>query len=273
LEAVAAFDPRFAAMVELAVRFGKTLLLLDVDGLDPFLYPLARRDLAKQGSRSVVVVGDKVMDWHDGFRLCLVTRNPAAELAPDAAALVVEVNFSVTRSGLEGQLLGVTIQHEQPALEAQKTEMLAQEEAFKVELAELESSLLAALADAEGDLLENTSLIESLTNTKVLAAQISASLALSAAASVELDEKRNQYRCFAKDGSQLFFLVAQLTAVNPMYRFSLHSFTGLFEKVWKSAVTLHATFLHLSMFFSFLYCFCAPSPRAPSCPSLSCSKP
>jgi len=231
LEAVASFDSRFTSMVELAVRFGKTLLLLDMDGLDPFLYPLARGDLTKQGSRSVVVVGDKVMDWNENFRMCVVTRSPSAELPPDAAALVVEVNFSVTRSGLEGQLLGVTIQHEQPALEAQKTEMLAQEEAYKVELADLEGSLLAALAKAEGDLLENTSLIESLTNTKVLAAQITESLTLSAAASIELDEKRNHYRPFAKDGSQLFFLVAQLTAINPMYRFSLNSFTALFEKV------------------------------------------
>ncbi len=36
------------------------------------------------------------------------------------------------RSGLEGQLLGVTIQHEQPELEKAKSEMLQQEEGFKV---------------------------------------------------------------------------------------------------------------------------------------------
>lgn len=36
------------------------------------------------------------------------------------------------RSGLEGQLLGVTIQHEQPELEKAKSEMLRQEEGFKV---------------------------------------------------------------------------------------------------------------------------------------------
>lgn len=36
------------------------------------------------------------------------------------------------RSGLEGQLLGVTIQHEQPELEKAKSVMLRQEEGFKV---------------------------------------------------------------------------------------------------------------------------------------------
>lgn len=39
---------------------------------------------------------------------------------------------SLHRSGLEGQLLGVTIQHEQPELEKAKSEMLRQEEGFKV---------------------------------------------------------------------------------------------------------------------------------------------
>lgn len=39
----------------------------------------------------------------------------------------------IPRSGLEGQLLGVTIQHEQPELEKAKSEMLRQEEGFKVE--------------------------------------------------------------------------------------------------------------------------------------------
>ena len=41
---------------------------------------------------------------------------------------MAEVNFAVTRSGLEGQLLGVTLQFEQPELEKQKSEQLRREE-------------------------------------------------------------------------------------------------------------------------------------------------
>ena len=66
-----------------------------------------------------------------------------------------QINFTVTRSGLEGQLLGVTLQHERPELEAQKSKYLAQEEEFRVQLAGLESELLATLAASQGDLLEN----------------------------------------------------------------------------------------------------------------------
>jgi dynein heavy chain 2, cytosolic len=229
LEVVTSHDNRFTNQVELAVRFGKTLLLLEADGVEPMLYPICRKDLIHQGPRYVVSVGEKLIDFNEGFRLFLVTRNPHPDLPPDAAALVTQVNFSVTRSGLEGQLLGIAIQNEQPELEKAKGEMLRREEDFKVELARLEKELLQALATAEGNLLENTSLIESLTATKEKSAEIEDALVKSAEASVKLDQQREVYRPFAHDGSRLFFLVKALQSVSHMYQFSLLSFLELFK--------------------------------------------
>ena len=42
--------------------------------------------------------------------MVLVTRNPDPDLLPDARAIVNVANFTVTKSDLEGQLLGMTIQ-------------------------------------------------------------------------------------------------------------------------------------------------------------------
>ncbi len=229
LEVVTHHDSRFNNQVELAVRFGKTLLILEVDGVEPMLYPLCRKDLRHQGPRYVVNVGDKVVDYNEGFRLFLVTRNPEPDIPPDAAALVTQVNFTVTRSGLEGQLLGLAIQHEQPELEKAKGEMLRKEEDFKVQLAGLEKELLQALATAEGNLLENTALIESLSKTKLKSAEIEDALKKSAEASIQLDEQREVYRPFARTGSKLFFIVKTLQVVCHMYQFSLSSFLLLFK--------------------------------------------
>ena len=107
------------------VRFGKSLMVAEVDGVEPMLVPLIRKDLANQGPRQVVRIGDKVVDYNDNFRLFMVTRNPSPDISPDMASLISEVNFTVTRSGLESQLLGVTIKHEQPELEKQKSALLA----------------------------------------------------------------------------------------------------------------------------------------------------
>ena len=84
------------------------------------------------------------------------------EILPNTKSLVTTVNFTVTKSGLEGQLLSITINFEQPELEKRKTELLEEEERLKIQLAEFEKQLLMALANSTGDILENKSLIESL---------------------------------------------------------------------------------------------------------------
>lgn len=229
LAQVMASDVRLVNHIEQAVRFGKTLLLLDVEGVDPYLYPLIRRDLCHQGPRYVVQLGDKVLDYNENFRLVLVTRHPLPNLAPDAKALVIETNFTTTRSGLESQLLSVTLEHERPELEVQKSTLLQQEEAFKLSLAKLEKELLEALSTSEGDILENTTLIQSLSKTKTTSADIEDALEQSAEKSAELDAQRNTYRGFAQDGAKLYFILTRLRVINPMYEFSLESFIGLFN--------------------------------------------
>ena len=175
---VTAQDPRFQNQVELAVRFGKTLFITEVDTVDPMLYSLVRKDLTNQGPRQTVTIGDKQVDYNEKFRLFFSTRNPHVRfshalsmfglgachhmphrplaiivgllicwfvcfclcgffqpvLPPSASSIIAEVNFAVTRSGLEGQLLGVTLQFEQPELEKQKSEQLRQEEEVRVVL-------------------------------------------------------------------------------------------------------------------------------------------
>lgn len=50
-----------------------------------------------------------------------------------------------------GQLLGLTIEREQPELEQQKSALLRQEEELKMQLADLEKSLLQTLANSTGE--------------------------------------------------------------------------------------------------------------------------
>jgi len=230
LEVVMQQEARFMTTLELAVRFGKTLIIAEVDGLSPVLYPLVRRDLVGVGPRKMVQVGDKSVDYNDSFRLFLVTRNPLPDLPSDARALVNEVNFSVTRSGLEGQLLGLTIGHEKPQLETKKSELLAAEDKLKVQLAELEKRLLNELAQSEGDILANKSLIESLNQTKSQSSEIATSLQSSKEIQADLDRQRDVYRPIAQVGSTLFFLITQLSSVNNLYEFSLPAFTQLFKQ-------------------------------------------
>uniref|UniRef100_A0A4W3JMI8 Dynein cytoplasmic 2 heavy chain 1 n=1 Tax=Callorhinchus milii TaxID=7868 RepID=A0A4W3JMI8_CALMI len=201
-----------------------------MDGVEPVLYPLLRRDLIAQGPRYIVQIGDKIIDYNEEFRLFLATRNPSPSIPPDAASIVTEVNFTTTRAGLRGQLLAVTIQHEKPELEERKTTLLQQEEEKKIQLVKLEDSLLETLATSQGNILENKELIESLNQTKASSALIQDSLTESFRLQVSLDQERDAYLPLAETASKMFFIIIDLSKINNMYCFSLAAFLRLFQR-------------------------------------------
>jgi len=96
-------DPKFTMQLELSVRFGKVLIIQEMDFIEPLLYPLLRKDLIHQGPRWVVVFGDKTIDYNTSFQLFLCTRNSFIEVHPSAYGLLSIINFTVTKSGLEGK--------------------------------------------------------------------------------------------------------------------------------------------------------------------------
>ncbi len=67
-------DPKFTNQLELSVRFGKTLLIQELDLIEPFLFPILRRELVHQGPRWVVMLGDKAVDYNPNFQMYLCTR-------------------------------------------------------------------------------------------------------------------------------------------------------------------------------------------------------
>lgn len=111
-------DERFVLTLELAVRFGKTLLVREVNKVHPILYPVLRRDLVGSGPYKIVQVGEKAVDYNANFRLFMTTRNTNPDIPPDARAIVSTVNFTTTNAGLTGQLLAAALQHEKPGEKA-----------------------------------------------------------------------------------------------------------------------------------------------------------
>ncbi|ROT63097.1 putative cytoplasmic dynein 2 heavy chain 1-like isoform X1 [Penaeus vannamei] len=223
-------DPKFATNLELAVRFGKTLIIQEVDKVDPILFPLLRGDLISQGPRFVIELGDKTLDFNENFRLFLATRIPNPELPPNVMSILTTVNFTTTRAGLTGQLLAATLQVEKPELEVRRTELLRQEEDLKVQLVNLEDHLLTTLAESQGNILENKVLIASLEKSKSSAATIETSLKESMSLQESLENERKAYLTLAQSAANLYFVISDLSKLNNMYQFSLNSFHALFHK-------------------------------------------
>ncbi|KAI8925894.1 dynein heavy chain and region D6 of dynein motor-domain-containing protein [Entophlyctis helioformis] len=230
-------DDNFIRALELAVRFGKTLVVQEVTQIEAVLVPLLRGDLQKQGPRYVVELGDKTIDYNEDFRLYLVTRRSAFVVPPDSVGTVNDINFTITRAGLAGQLLGVTLKHERPELEVQKMTLLKNEDDLKLQLSTLEDKLLRELANSEGNILENASLINSLNETKEKSNIIATSLNESQRLQASLDAECDKFAPISVFGSALFFVVSDMQKINNMYRFSLSAFLRLFEEALKTEAT------------------------------------
>ena len=177
----------------------------------------------------------QMVDYNENFRLFMATRNTVPNIPPDAKAIISTVNFTTTMSGLTGQLLATALQHEKPELEERKSSLLKKEEEHKIQISKLEDFLLEQLASSSGNILENKELLASLNETKDKSANIAESLKESVALQENLEKEGNVYLPLAEFASQMFFTITDLSKLNNMYRISLASFLGLYQRILKEA--------------------------------------
>ncbi len=76
------------------------------------------------------------------------------------------VDFTVTMAGLEDQLLGKLILKEKHELEEQRQQLLEEVQSYKKKIKQLEDDLLFRLSNSQGNLLDDTELIDVLAVTK-----------------------------------------------------------------------------------------------------------
>lgn len=81
-------------------------------------------------------------DYDPKFKLYLMTKLTNPHFRPEIAAQCTIINFIVTESGLEEQLLAMVVNVEKNELEVQKQELVKKQNEFQVILDDLESSLL-----------------------------------------------------------------------------------------------------------------------------------
>nr|XP_040568861.1 cytoplasmic dynein 2 heavy chain 1-like [Lepeophtheirus salmonis] len=236
IEVTTQSDERFLLTLELAVRFGKTLIIQDASNISPVLYPLLRADIFGTSPYQVVKLQDKIVDYNDNFKLFLTTKIKSSEIPPDALSIVNMVNFTTTVSGLTGQLLALALQFEKPELEERKSELLKKEEEQKIEVGHLEDSLLEKLASSTGNILDNTELLRSLQETQEKSSAITSSLLEAQFLQDNLDREGNAYLTLAEFASQLYFSIKDLSKLNSMYRFSLSAYIRLYQKTLSVAL-------------------------------------
>ena len=142
----------------------------------------------------------------------------------------LQVSFTATRAGLGNQLLSLVIECKLPEVEKRRKELLQEQEALKIKLTELEDSLLNELANSQGNLLENNELRESLNRTKASSEIAEKTLEEARKVKETLDRDQAVFVVLATKCCSVYFALQSLPKLNPLYRFSLKTFVGIYRK-------------------------------------------
>merc|ERR1719265_1968601 len=222
-------EKNFLRTLELGIQFGKWILLENIGlNLDPALEPVLQQQKVKDGSGYVIKLGDKTVMYMETFKFFMTTTLPNPHYSPETQVKVSLLNFAITPEGLEDQMLGIVVAKERPDLEEIKNQLVVQNAKMNKQLKDIEDEILRLLATSEGDVLEDDTLVNTITQSKQVASEISEKQEAAKVTEVEINEARESYRPVAYRASVLFFCIVELTNLDPMYAFSLQWFQTLF---------------------------------------------
>ena len=97
-------------------------------------------------------------------------------------------------------------------------------------LKNIENTILKLLSEStEEQILDEDTLINVLENSKATSKEINERISTALVVEEEINQTRNQYRSVAIRGSILYFVIADLAGIDPMYQYSLSYIKRLFN--------------------------------------------
>ncbi|XP_058247474.1 dynein axonemal heavy chain 7 [Hemibagrus wyckioides] len=222
-------DGDFVRTLENCIQFGTPVLLENVgEELDPILEPLLLKQTFKQGGSVCIRLGDSTIEYAPDFRFYITTKLRNPHYLPETSVKVTLLNFMITPEGMQDQLLGIVVARERPDLEEEKQDLILKGAKNKRQLQEIEDKILEVLSASKGNILEDESAVQILSSSKVLANEISEKQAVAEVMERKIDKTRMGYTPIAVHSAILFFSIADLANIEPMYQYSLGWFINLF---------------------------------------------
>lgn len=232
-------DIKFLTTVELAVRFGKLLLVEDVVHFPSILLPLLRRRPLR--------LGDRILPAQQGFQLFLATRRERLDGLPsEADAVLFRVTLGAGTRSLAEKFIEKVILKETPEIEVQRREALEREEKLAGERDAARLDLLVQLGAARGqDLLQESQgsqggLLSSLEATQLKAKEIALALEESRHSFENVTKRMKEHEKLAKYAASFFKAVKFLNSLSPLYVFSNEMLTDIYLEAEKDRNSLKA---------------------------------
>lgn len=229
LQVIRLSDANYLRTLENAIQFGIPVLLENIgEELDPSLEPLLQKQIFKQGGVYCIRLGDSTIEYSDSFRFYMTTKLRNPHYLPEISVKVTLLNFMITPEGLQDQLLGIVVSQERPDLEEQRNALIVQSAENNRLLQDIEDRILYIMSNSSGNILEDETAISTLNDSKRLSDEIKNKQEIARETEMSIDLVRQSYTTIAYSSQILFFCIADLANIEPVYQYSLAWFTKLF---------------------------------------------
>ncbi|KAJ9454440.1 Dynein-1-beta heavy chain [Diplonema papillatum] len=231
-------DPKYIQKLGQAICNGTPILIDDVaEVLDPALESVLLKQVYMIDGQPMINLGgnDHAVKYDHNFRLYLTTKMANPHYLPDVCIKVTLINFTVTMEGLEDQMLGDVVSIVKSELEEQKSKVLKSVADAKRRKKNLENQILERLESAQGNVLDEPEIIKALKQSQSNGAVLVKQLAEAEEKEKTINSERENYRSVAKRAAILYFVVAALPAIDPMYQYSLDYIKRIVRMVISSA--------------------------------------
>lgn len=231
LQIIKLTEKDYLRTLENGIRYGAPVLLENVgQELDPGIEPVLLKQVFKKGGQLLLRLGDTDVPYSEDFKLLITTKLANPHYMPEVCIKVTVINFTVTMKGLEDQLLVDVIKNERPDLEEKRDALIVSIANDQRQLLEIEEEILSMLANASGNILDDEELINALARSKTTSTAINRRLTEAEVTTQEINTTREGYRRVATRGSVIYFVVANLALVDPMYQYSLQYYKDLVQQ-------------------------------------------
>lgn len=224
-------DKAFSKTLAGAIRFGTTLLVENVEDIDPILNPILNKELQRTGGRTLVRIGTEEVDYSPKFRIILSTKNPAVRLTPDLCSRVTLVNFTVTPDSLQSQSLSVVVKSMKPEIETQRASILKLQGEQNVKLRELEDQMLTKISACEGSILDDDAVVEGMELLMIEGAQVEEQIASSDQVMKQVHEAVARFEPFASICRKIYVLLESMRQISFLYEFTAKSFMRILDHI------------------------------------------
>jgi dynein heavy chain len=230
LKVVKQNQSNFVRTLENAIQFGAPVLLENVpEALDPILENVLLKQIVVAGGVATMRLGDSSIEYDQNFRFYITTKLRNPHFPPELCVKVNLLNFMATVDGLEDQMLGKVVAMEQRELEVQRQQLVIDDAENQRQLKDIEDKILHMLKNAEGNILDDEVLINTLADSKKTSNIIEEKVKVAQKTTDKIAKVRAGYVPVAYQASRLFFCIADLAGVDPMYQYSLDWYIGLYE--------------------------------------------